>query len=125
MGCDTIRTGYSEDKDNIGNLKSVSYLSEIKKVYEHCFQVLRPGGKAILVTKNFTRKRKVVRLDLDTILLMESCGFKLIDRYFRKITNPSFWIRNFWRKFPDVERVDHEDILVFEKIGGIHNEEGM
>jgi DNA modification methylase len=107
---------YSDDPKNIGNLNSKSYLSEMKKVYTQCFQVLRPGGKAILVTKNFTRKQKVVRLDYDTILLMESCGFKLIDRYFRKITNPSFWIRNYWHKFPDVERVDHEDILVFEKI---------
>lgn len=106
---------YSDDEDNIGNLKSKNYLSEMKKVYQNCYNVLKLGGKAIIVTKNFSRNYKVVRLDLDSILLMESCGFRLIDRYFRKIVHPSFWIRNYWLKYPNVERVEYEDVLIFQK----------
>lgn len=117
---------YSDDPKNIGNLNYAnpretkgipkkSYLGEMKKIYLQCFRVIGPRGKAILVTKNFIKNKKVIRLDYDTILLMESCGFKLIDRYFRKITKPSHWVRNYWNKYPDVDRVDHEDILVFSK----------
>jgi len=93
----------NEQTDNLGNLKSKNYLSEMKKVYENCYNVLKLGGKAIIVTKNFTRNYKMVRLDMDTILLMESVGFRLVDRYFRKIVNPSFWIRNMWNRCDHVK----------------------
>ena len=113
----------TEQTDNLGNLKGKTYLSEMKKVYEQCYAVLKPGGKAIIVTKNFTRNYKMVRLDMDTILLMESIGFRLVDRYFRKLTSKSFWIRNYEKKFreefPDkpLPTAQYEDILIFQKNG--------
>lgn len=112
-------TEYSENKNNIGNLTKKTYLSEMKKVYEQCYSVIKPDGFAILVTKNFVRNWTMVRLDMDTILLMESCGFKLIDRYFRAIEKPSFWIINYRKQckkkgVPD-PTAHYEDILVFKK----------
>lgn len=117
-GKEITGSGYSTvavNKENLGNLKSKNYLSEMKKVYQNCYNVLKPRGKAIIVTKNFVRNKKVVRLDMDSIILLESCGFRLIDRYFRKILNPSFWIRNYWLKYPKLERVEYEDVLIFQK----------
>lgn len=120
--CGEIDWQYSEDKDNLGNLKKKSYLSEMKKVYGQCFSVLKQGGLAILITKNFVRNYKQVRLDIDTILLMESCGFKLIDRYFRAIDKPSFWILNYRKQCKKKDIPDptahFEDVLIFRKVMG-------
>lgn len=113
------KPSYFESKDNLGNLKKKSYLSEMKKVYDQCFSVLKQGGLAVLVTKNFVRNYKMIRLDMDTILLMESCGFRLIDRYFRAIGKPSFWILNYRKQckkkgIPD-PTAHFEDITVYKK----------
>lgn len=112
----------SRNSQNIGHKKGKSYLSEMKKVYDQCFSVLKTGGLAVLVTKNFVRNYKMVRLDIDTILLMESCNFKLIDRYFRAIDKPSFWILNYRKQCKKKGVSDptahFEDVLVFRKVTG-------
>jgi len=112
---------YSKDKANVGNLKGKNYLSEMFKVYEQCYSVLKPGGRAVIVTKNFTRNWKQVRLDMDTIRLMEKSGFRLVDRYFREITHPSFWILNYRKRCKEKGVPDptahYEDVLVFAKGG--------
>lgn len=116
--------GYTEnkqDKKQVANLKGKTYLSEMLKIYKECFKVLKPEGFMVLVTKNFVRAGKQMRLDLDTIKLCEAAGFKLYARHYRKITNPSFWITNaiqkFEKKFPGKKHPYplEEDILVFKK----------
>jgi len=107
--------GYNTSEGNIGNLKSQTYLSEMLKVYQAMFNVLKPRGKAIIVVKNFIRNKKVVRLDLDTIKLMEKAGFRLLERHYRKLTQESFWRIIYYQKYPEVEPIEHEDILVFGK----------
>ncbi len=101
--------------DNIGNLKNSSYLEAMLTVYRNCFGVLKPGGIMALVTKNFIRDKKVVRLDLDTIALCEKAGFKLIERHYRKLTQVSFWRTIYAQKYPDAPVLDTEDVLIFEK----------
>ena len=107
--------GYPESVDNIGNLKGATYLSEMLKVYRECHAVLRPSGRMILVTKNFIRDKAVVRLDSDTIKLCEAAGFRLLERHRFKLPQESFWRILYSRKHPDVEKVTHEDVLVFER----------
>jgi len=83
--------GYSPNEDNIGNLKSDSYLQAMLQVYEQCWKVLKDNGLMILVLKNFIRDKKIVRLDLDTISLCEQAEFSLQERHYRKLTAQSFW----------------------------------
>jgi DNA modification methylase len=106
---------YSQAKDNIGNLKSDSYLSAMLEVYRQCYSVLKSGGLMILVTKNFIRNKKIVRLDTDTIKLCEQAGFKFIERHYRELPAQSFWRIIYKRKYPDVPEIKFEDILVFNK----------
>ncbi|GAI19977.1 unnamed protein product, partial [marine sediment metagenome] len=54
----------SRKSQNIGHKKGKSYLSEMKKVYDQCFSVLKTGGLAVLVTKNFVRNWKMIRLSI-------------------------------------------------------------
>ena len=69
----------------------------------------------ILVTKNFIRNKQIVNLDLDTIKLCEQAGFELVDWHFRKLTQQSFWRVIYQKKYPWVEQIKYEDILVFKK----------
>lgn len=106
---------YNPSKENIGNLKSTSYLSAMEFVYRQCFKVLKPGGLMILVTKNFLRDQKEVRLDSDTISIAERAGFKFLERHYRHLPSQSFWRIIYRKKYPLAPVIDKEDILVFEK----------
>ncbi|MHA1286229.1 MAG: DNA methyltransferase [Candidatus Thorarchaeota archaeon] len=106
---------YSDSEDNIGNLKSESYLEAMLQCYREFYKVLKDSGKLILVTKNFIRDKKVVRLDEDTIKLCKVAGFTLQDRWYFKLPQISFWRILYMKKFPDVPKILYEDILIFTK----------
>ncbi|GAI77120.1 unnamed protein product, partial [marine sediment metagenome] len=108
---------YSKTKDNIEELKGNSYLEAMLQVYQQCHKVLKPHGLMILVTKNFIREKKVVRLDEDTIKLCEQVGFSFLERHYRKLTSQSFWRTIYHQKHPEVEQIKSEDILVFQRSG--------
>jgi len=105
----------SSSPNNIGNLKGESYLSAMLEVYQGCWRVLKPQGLMILVTKNFIRNKQEIRLDLDTIKLCEQAGFTFQDRWYRELASQSFWRTIYHQKYPDVEPIKYEDILVFTK----------
>jgi hypothetical protein len=108
---------YGYNQKNIGNMKGQEYADNMLLVYQQCWNVLKPGGLAILVTKNFLRHFEEVNLDLITINLMGQAGFELIDWHFRKITAQSFWRVIYHKKYPSAPTIDKEDILVFRKVG--------
>jgi len=108
--------GYIANSENIGTLKGETYLEAMLQVYQECFKVLKPLGTMILVTKNFIRDKDVIRLDLDTIKLCESIGFKLIDHWYFELPTKSFWKILYHKKYPKVPEVRFEDILIFQKI---------
>lgn len=92
-----------------------TYLEAMLQVYRECWKVLKKGGKLIIIVKNFIRNKTIVRLDEDTIKLCQAAGFKLIDRYYRKLKQKSFWRILYHRKHPEVPTIDYEHILIFEK----------
>jgi len=106
---------YSPSENNIGNLRGESYFEAMNQVYQECYTTLKPHGKMILVVKNFIRDKEIVRLDLDTIRICESVGFKLIDRWYLELSTQSFWKILYHKNYPNVPQVKYEDVLVFEK----------
>ncbi len=115
VGCENINIGYSEDPENIGNLKSESYLEAMLQCYQEFYKVLKEGGIMVLVVKNFIRDKAVVRLDLDTIRLAEAVGFTLKDRWYFKLPTKSFWRLLYERKYPSAPKLLYEDVLIFGK----------
>jgi len=107
--------GYPASEDNIGNLKSESYLEAMLQVFRECYKVLKNKGVMVLVTKNFIRDKQVVRLDEDTIKLCEAAGFTLRDRWYFKLPQRSFWRILYKRRYPGVPEVKYEDVIVFSK----------
>ena len=106
---------YSKADDNIGNLKSQSYLEAMALVFQQCFAVLKDGGLMVLVTKNLIRQQKEIRLDLDTIKLMETAGFTFQERWYRELPSQSFWRVIYAKRYPFAPQLKYEDILVFVK----------
>ena len=101
--------------NNIGNLKSASYLEAMLQVYGQCHKVLRDGGIMVLVTKDFIRDQKRIDLAGDTIKLCEEAGFTFVERHYRKLTAVSFWRTIYKQKYPDAPEIKTEDILVFRR----------
>lgn len=110
--------GYSKEADNIGNLRADTYLSAMSQVYQQCYNVLKPGGLMILVTKDFIRNKQRVYLSLDTMKLCAEVGFKSLAWHERKLTQQSFWRILYNKKYPDADKLDTEDILIFQKPDG-------
>lgn len=88
-----------DEKKNIGCFKANTYLGAMLQVYRECYKVLKPGGVMVLITKNFIRNKKIVRLDIDTIKLCEVAGFIFVERWYLKLEKPSFWRIIYAKKF--------------------------
>jgi len=108
--------GYSENKNNIGNLKKETYLEAMLKVYCEMWKVLKPDGLAIIVVKPFIRNKKVVDLPYHTWLLLKKVGFKLVKLYKLRLKTMSFWRILYHRKFPDVPKIAHEYVIIVKKV---------
>jgi len=119
----TART-YSENENNIGNLPlgdmsrsegRPTYFSEMLKVYNEMYKVLKPNGYAIVIIKPFIRNRQVIDLPYYTWLMMEKIGFKLEKIYKLRLETKSFWRVLYYKKYPDVPRINHEYIIIGKK----------
>lgn len=108
---------YSDDKSGkqIGNLKKETYLEAMLTVYQQMHSVLKPNGKAIIIIKPFIRNKKVVDLPYQTWLLLQKVGFKLTRLFKLRLKKLSFWRILYHKKYPNVQQIRHEYILVCEK----------
>jgi tRNA G10 N-methylase Trm11 len=106
---------YSENSNNIGNMKKETYLEAMLKVYSECYKVLKDGGLMIVVVKAFYRNKKVMDLPYQTLLLLQKAGFQFEDVLKLKLDKLSFWRILQFKKNPNVPRVMHEHIIIVRK----------
>ena len=71
---------YGDSDGQLGNTSGGSYWEAMKIVYEQCGLAIRPGGMLVVVVKNFVSKGKRVPLCDQTLALLESLGFTLVER---------------------------------------------
>jgi DNA modification methylase len=120
----------SKNSNNVSMKIGKTYLNEMLKVYAECFRVLKPGGLMILVLKNYVKKKKLVRLDLDTRKLCEEAiGFKIFKcigcngtwdgghTHLRKLEKRSLWVNQRVAKLGEgcIYDIWHEIVQVYEK----------
>jgi hypothetical protein len=103
-------------------------------VVAQTFALVRPGGHAIFVTKNFVREGKVVEFSQQWAQLCEACGFRLAHWHRawqvehngtaftldggnveRKVSRKGFFRRLYESKHPE-NAIDWEDVLCFSKL---------
>ena len=99
IGADKGMSPYTDDPDNIGNMKEETYTQAMYDIYHQCWLSLKEGGTMVLITKNFCRNKRPVRLDLDTIKLAELAGFYLLERWYFELPDKSFWIIQWTKKY--------------------------
>lgn len=120
---------YSSNPENIGN-QPETYLSAMAQVYS---EIAKVANVLVVVVKNPTRNGKLRRLDLDTIALLESCGWAIYCQHRAILFEEeetqdlfgvqrkkakgrlSFFKRLSWNK--GLEIAKHEDILVAVREG--------
>jgi DNA modification methylase len=108
-------TNYPSAKGQIGSMNSQTYLGAMYKVYAESFGVLKPGGRMILILKDFIKKGKVVLLHEDTMKLCNALGFRLETHLLSKLPAQSFWRILYHKKHPNAPVLTHEHILVYRR----------
>jgi DNA modification methylase len=71
--------GYNkQNKDNLGSVSGDTFWSASKEIVQGCYDLLKPGGHAIWVTKDYVRDKKRVPFSEKWTALCESVGFKVV-----------------------------------------------
>jgi modification methylase len=128
--CRRDTENYSADRANLGHARGAAYLGEMAGVYAGCFQVLRPGGLLVTVTRNLRRQGRVFDLAAATVTLAEQAGYQYLQHVVALLAavrdsdlfaRPSFWQLHQTRRARErgepASLLVHEDVLVFAKPG--------
>ncbi len=76
-----ITDAYGKSKDNLGNRVGDTFWSASKEIVQGCYELLKPGGHAIWVCKDYVKNKKRVPFSDRWLALCESVGFKLVCRH--------------------------------------------
>jgi modification methylase len=126
--CRRDTENYSADRANLGHARGAAYLAEMAGVYAGCFQVLRPGGLLVTVTRNLRRQGRVFDLAAATVTLAEQAGYQYLQHVIALLAavrdsdlfaRPSFWqlyqTRRARQRGEPASLLVHEDVLVFQR----------
>lgn len=124
---------YGSTEGQLGNSTGTTFWSAARQIVQQVYQVLKPGGYAIFVTKRFVRDKKIVEFSQQWCQLCESVGFELLHWHKawlvesrgaqytlggglekRIVKRFSFFRRLHAQKYPHLE-IQWEDILCFRK----------
>jgi len=70
---------YGTTPGNVGNDTGDTFWQAARQIVDQCFQILRPGGVAIWVTKRFVRNGQIQEFSKDWERLCHSIGFETIE----------------------------------------------
>ena len=106
-------------------------LNGIKNIVEQCYQILKPGGHAIWVVKDFVRNKKRVDFTGDWRRLCESAGFETIHEHHAMLVKENVKEslfghkivkrkerKSFFRRLAESKgspRIDYETVLCMRK----------
>jgi len=126
--CDRDSLNYSESPTNLGRARGEEYLESMAGVYAGCYDLLRPGGLLVTVTKNLRRAGRCLDLAGATVDLATAAGFRYHQHVIALlcalrgeglVARPSFWQLSHTRRArasgQPAHLVVHEDVLVFIK----------
>jgi 16S rRNA G966 N2-methylase RsmD len=122
---------YGSD-ENIGNNTGETFWTAAREIVQQCHQILRPGGVAVWVCKDFVRKGSRVPFSADWLRLCEACGFEPVEwikaSLVKETAHPSLFDdepiverterKSFFRRLAEKKgspRIDHEDVLIVRK----------
>jgi DNA modification methylase len=124
--------GYGGGPGNISNLAGQTFWQASRLIVLQCKLLLKPGGTAVWVVKDFVRSKKRVPFSDDWRKLCEACGFRLVEWIKASLVSETVTAtmfegnvtrrrerKSFFRRLAEKKgspRIDHEDVLVMERI---------
>jgi hypothetical protein len=127
----THQVGYGSTPGNVGNDTGETFWAAAREIVQQCFQILRPGGVAIWVCKDFVRKGARVPFSADWLRLCEACGFVKVEwikaSLVKRNEQPGLFgepvaktksRKSFFRRLAEAKgspAIDHEDVLIVRK----------
>ncbi len=122
---------YGKSEGQIGHCTGDTFWAAAKTIVEQCFEILKPGGVAIWVCKDFVRKGQRVPFSDDWLKLCEAVGFKLTCRHramlvkeetkddlFGGTITKKTERKSFFRRLAEAKgspAIDHEDVICVMK----------
>ena len=73
--CPATTLNYSTDRTNVGHHRGDRYAESMAAIYAGCYQLLRPGGLLVTVTKNTRRAGRTLDLAGRTVAIVTQAGF--------------------------------------------------
>jgi modification methylase len=129
--CPPDSLNYSTDPQNLGHARGERYAARMQAVYAGCFELLRPGGLLVVVTKNTRRGGRLLDLAALSVGLGRQAGCTYLGRVVALhaairdgalVGRPSYWqlsaVRAARARGEPVHLVCHEDVVVLRKEGG-------
>ena len=125
------KIGYGTTNGNIGVTQGPTFWQAAKEILEQCHKILRPGGHAIWVCKDFVRKGQRVTFSDDWQKLCEAVGFKTLHRHRAMLVKEDVKDdlfggqivkkterKSFFRRLAEANgspKIDWEDVICMEK----------
>ncbi|KKM26953.1 hypothetical protein LCGC14_1579580 [marine sediment metagenome] len=122
---------YGKGKGQLGQEQGPTFWQAAKEIVQQCHKILKPGGHAIFVCKDFVRKGKRVPFSDDWQRLCESVGFKTIHRHKAMLVKEDVKDdlfggkivkkterKSFFRRLAEAKgspKIDWEDVICMEK----------
>jgi len=124
--------GHVTSYGNIGAETGETFWTAARDIVTECHAILKPGGLAVWVCKDFVRKGQRVPFSDDWRKLCESCGFELVEWIHASLVkeerHPDLFggddivkvteRKSFFRRLAEKKGsppIDHEDVLVLRK----------
>lgn len=124
---------YGDSPGNVGNDQGETFWSAAKTIVEQTYEVLKPGGVAIWITKRFVRDGAIVDFSDQWEQLCASAGFEPVERIRawqiedkgiqlgvfgehkdKSIKRASFFRRLYEKRYPE-NAIEWEDVIVMRK----------
>ncbi len=126
-----VGTGYGKTKGQLAEEQGPTFWQAAKEILEQCHKILKPGGHAIWVCKDFVRKGQRVPFSDDWQRLCEAVGFKTIHRHKAMLVKEDVKDdlfggkivkkterKSFFRRLAEAKgspKIDWEDVICMEK----------
>jgi modification methylase len=124
--CPPDTLNYSTDRANLGHARGTAYAEAMADIYAACHEVLRPGGRLVVVTKNTRRKGRTQDLAGLTVTLATAAGFSYLGHVIALHAavrdgdlagRPSYWqatqLRHARERGEPAHLVAHEDVTAY------------
>ncbi len=117
---------YGQSNENLGNLSNNTFWSASREIIQQCYDLLKDGGHAIWITKNYVKNKQIVPFTDRWLSLCESVGFKLVCHHHVMLVGLKFEKdhvriverKSFFRRLAESKgspRIDWEDVICFVK----------